>query len=93
MGWDSNHDQPPPSILKGEGRLWIVDLRKKPLSPLYPQHSNIIDTKISIPKQVIFIRLAILLPQNKMLPGRIVGAGAFDEGVENSIKFILHGLS
>jgi hypothetical protein len=34
-----------------------------------------------------------LLPQNKMLPGRIVGVGAFDEGVENSIKFILHGLS
>jgi hypothetical protein len=33
------------------------------------------------------------LPQNKMLPGRIVGVGAFDEGVENSIKFILHGLS
>jgi hypothetical protein len=28
-----------------------------------------------------------------MLPERIVGAGAFDEGVENSIKFILHGLS
>jgi hypothetical protein len=59
MGWDSNHDQPPPSILKVEGRLWIVDLRKKPHSPLYPQHSNIIDTKISIPKQVIFIRLPI----------------------------------
>jgi hypothetical protein len=34
-----------------------------------------------------------LLPQNKMLPGRIVGVGAFDEGVENSIKFILHGFS
>jgi hypothetical protein len=34
-----------------------------------------------------------LLPQNKMLLERIVGAGAFDEGVENSIKFILHGLS
>jgi hypothetical protein len=34
-----------------------------------------------------------LLPQSKMLPGRIVGAGAFDEGVENSIKFILHGFS
>jgi hypothetical protein len=28
-----------------------------------------------------------------MLPGRIVGAGAFDEGVEDSIKFILHGFS
>jgi hypothetical protein len=28
-----------------------------------------------------------------MLPERIVGAGVFGEGFENSIKFILHGLS
>ena len=35
----------------------------------------------------------LLLPQNKMLPERIVGAGVFGEGFENSIKFILHGLS
>ena len=36
---------------------------------------------------------SFLLPHNKMLPERIVGAGAFGEGFENSIKFILHGLS
>jgi hypothetical protein len=28
-----------------------------------------------------------------MLPERIVGEGAFGEGFEDSIKFILHGLS
>ena len=34
-----------------------------------------------------------LLPQNKMLPEGIVGEGAFGKRVEDSIKFILHGLS
>ena len=34
-----------------------------------------------------------LLPQNKMLPKRIVGVGAFGEGFENFIEFILDGLS
>jgi hypothetical protein len=34
-----------------------------------------------------------LLPQNKMLPERIVEVDAFGEGFENSIKFILDGLS
>jgi hypothetical protein len=34
-----------------------------------------------------------LLPQNKMLPERIVGEGAFGKRVEDSIKFILHSLS
>ena len=34
-----------------------------------------------------------LLPQNKMLPERIVCEGAFGEGFKDSIKFILHGLS
>lgn len=34
-----------------------------------------------------------LLPHNKMLPERIIGEGAFGKKVEDSIKFILHGLS
>jgi hypothetical protein len=34
-----------------------------------------------------------LLPQNKMLPERIVAEGAFGKGFEDSIKFILDGLS
>jgi hypothetical protein len=38
-------------------------------------------------------RQAALLPQNKMLPEGIVGEGAFGKRVEDSIKFILHGLS
>jgi hypothetical protein len=34
-----------------------------------------------------------LLPQNRMLPKGIVGEGAFGKRVEDSIKFIFHGLS
>ncbi len=33
------------------------------------------------------------LPHNKMLPERVVDERSFGEGFENSIKFILHGLS
>jgi len=35
----------------------------------------------------------ILLPQNKLLPERIVGKGVFGKRFEDSIKFILHGFS
>jgi hypothetical protein len=35
----------------------------------------------------------LLLPHNKMLPGRIVGEGVLGKGFENSIKFIFHDLS
>ena len=45
--------------------------------------------KVSDPK----LESGSLLPQNKMLPERIVGVGTFGEGFENSIKFILDGLS
>jgi hypothetical protein len=39
------------------------------------------------------IKASALLPQNKMLPERIVAEGAFGKGFEDSIKFILDGLS
>jgi hypothetical protein len=54
MGWNTNHDQPPPSFWKVECRKWRVDL-EIPLSTFHLPLSDIIDTKIFIRKQVIFI--------------------------------------
>jgi len=54
MGWNTNHNQPPPSFWKVECRKWRVDL-EIPLSTLSLPLSDIIDTKIFIRKQAIFI--------------------------------------